>query len=616
MVSAKWLELSLELSEEPGRKVDDKVAKARILRLLCSCYINTKDYVKARTCAETANSLCSTHAGSYLVTKIDLLTKSEEAPKSVRNLLTHDDIPFDLIICTLKVGVMNSWGAELLPLFDEIIARFENDSEKYEILCFLKIELLLSHLCDLPGALGFLERLLSDHHSGLHTLSTAAQQQVSSFIWNTATNFYATQEFHNAITWYKLSAPLFSQQENKAQCLRVISRCFLLLGEADQALEWALNARDIEPDSTLVHFLLYSIFLEKDDISEAFETLHRMSQSEESFDYLEASVVCAMQKNKHQISKQALECLINVTLSNLDKSKKGLLSKSVRTLFQLLSESQCSDGAKKKLSLVQTLASLLQTEDADHIAKYKDLVFNNNMDEMQWLTLVTWNMGVNSITEKDFSSITILFNATLVFSSYLPSSHSLLDMRMNCLAFVSLGQMNGPKKTTQVLESVLKNLKKCKELRAILRADPQGVKLDVQTDLMILSIEFEAYLHLCPPNISQVLAQIDALSLKPQKKAELLAQFAHTGSCFSINRKLAIQLLEESRALFISESNFTAASEITRKLITVCPRTDSLSYYDSTLSLLRLINSEAYPSDELLWLFITAYNCGIYCKYL
>eukprot|EP01126_Amoeba_proteus_P020402 TRINITY_DN2076_c0_g1_i15.p1 TRINITY_DN2076_c0_g1~~TRINITY_DN2076_c0_g1_i15.p1 ORF type:complete len:103 (+),score=8.57 TRINITY_DN2076_c0_g1_i15:379-687(+) len=87
-------------------------------------------------------------------------------------------------------------------------------------------------------------------------------------------------------------------------------------------------------------------------------------------------------------------------------------------------------------------------------------------------------------------------------------------------------------------------------------------KVDKNIDIILLSMEFESLCLLCPPNAPQVLVQVENLQLKPSKKAELLSQLATVAFNSGMhNRKLSIQLLQQSKALYLSESQFPQACE-------------------------------------------------------
>eukprot|EP01127_Copromyxa_protea_P008041 TRINITY_DN1834_c0_g1_i3.p1 TRINITY_DN1834_c0_g1~~TRINITY_DN1834_c0_g1_i3.p1 ORF type:complete len:803 (-),score=111.23 TRINITY_DN1834_c0_g1_i3:42-2297(-) len=560
----KWFEISLEL--ESNAVSLEKDQKARLLRLMSNCFLELGSYDQALVHAEAANCIVSHPAGHYLIAKTKLATKADDAVDTLKLFLSQNFITFELSICILKAAVLNSMFDGFLEAFDVALPKFLNDPDKYEKLCFLKLEALISHFSDTTMALSFLEKLLSDHNLGSHRLSGPAQQQISFFIWNTATTFYISSDYMNALVWYRLCAPLLSE-DNRSQCFRVVGRCYLLCQELNQALEWTLRAKDLDPDAISCYFLLYDIYLETGRVVDAFECLHHMTRFQSSAEFLEASAILAVQKRQQALAIQAFEGLLSITASNLERSKKGFFCKVARTLLQTCLELKDSTELQDKIaSTIVTFTKSLDVSDTESISRLKDMVFANALDEIQWMNSFAWNSAVGAVEKKNFTLMHELFTSCLVLCRYLPDSSSLVETRMNCLVYSAIALLRTSKgRNKPILEDVMRIIKQCRELKSSLESN--GVKLDKAIEIALVSVEFESLLHLCPPNLVTVLAKLNELSIKPIKKASILAELGMIAE--PVNKKLASQLLQESRQIFVAESEFGKSCQITRNLISV-----------------------------------------------
>lgn len=160
-------------------------------------------------------------------------------------------------------------------------------------------------------AKAMIEQAISQHLDGTHKLSVEIAKELQARLWNLGVerfevrgwlmhaaraphiSFSQNREHALALEWFMHCFRLseFSESTHKASLLRyawmryagpnalhrVISRCYLALGNLSFSLEFAAQAYSVEPRNMLSSYLLFTVFVEQKNVTEGSKHIRRCS---------------------------------------------------------------------------------------------------------------------------------------------------------------------------------------------------------------------------------------------------------------------------------------------------------------------------------------------------
>ncbi|KAL6078845.1 Testis-expressed protein 11 [Balamuthia mandrillaris] len=668
--SVSWLQTSYDiLDTEQDPSDGQSIAKqARTLRLLAHCFISLGQYDRAKQCAQIASELQENPSVLYLLAKLQLLENHKEAAQNtLERLLKHKEantLEMGLAACELA---REHKKPEIAMSCYKLLAEMyrSNNAAFCKIRC-RQFELLICEdgLYDMERATSFVEEITHEHNSGKHRISGPELKQFHQLMWNAGATFFQREEYEQSLKWFELSRRMLEPNDtvNQANCLRIISRCHLLLKQYEMSLENANAALQIEANA-FTYFLIFLIQVHMGHDTEAVSALRLLCQSD-SFDarYLDVAAEKAWELKRQAVAVEALESIINTynTRSNeissdggrrmsgvnTHNSNKGYLGKVLRNLIKLTAfEKKLSEDEDKSTSVLSSVSYYMKLG-AEKIKEYGTDMFSCP-DELEWLIAVCWDFGKSAAKANEMEIGRKLFRFAYVFSEQLEmTAASLETMKTSLLCSIScqLEHCAVSLSTTEAcLHAVIEDVNTCYSLcmqqQRLLsqqhvplnrpkqhrffsvdktktstdessvsspsysnRAMDVVVEGNVVTNNKVLPLlklmELHARALLHQKNLVEVIKSAAALEGTTAELFEMMAEICLAKESKSVPG--AIESLKLCLNIILKQDPLDCAhcSKLYRKLIMLHSRDDSMTYYAQALSLLSKV--DATPSNDTI----------------
>ncbi|CAG8440859.1 2166_t:CDS:10 [Ambispora leptoticha] len=492
-------------------------------------------------------------------------------------------------------------------------------------------------------------------------ISHKAKVACQLILWQNGDRNYMTQKYEMAKKWYNLAYKWLSSNQldgkNAATLQRKIALCYLETNQLADAIEAIQQAENHEPNCAANFFILYHIEMERGQLTEAIQYLRDMCKGENFHNNMLAMAANeAYQKSNKEVLIEALKEL-------LLKHKKGDEMANVDILVLLrclirLTHSSLTSGNDTEKKLVKNhlcgyfeIASKIivtnKNQEENNTADPANLNDSTNskkvpLNEIEWFFKTAWNIGLefceNCEENSDTYAIRIFETALKFLNTYPEETTENIKRKKICLfttlsarIFLARQQKTISEKKDLFQQSLkdIQNYRKFqtklgKRKRTINDVDEETPDVETtkeaeksETDtLLVLLFEFEAKVNLCLWNELQTILDtaaaydFDVPSKMYERMAELLIE---ENECPSEVIFATLQALLDSimKGTQIDIEQFSRWFRMLVITALVKGKQTALQYFTQALDILNDYSKGKYPEEEIQWLMVTAWNCGI-----
>ncbi|XP_054695881.1 testis-expressed protein 11 isoform X2 [Grus americana] len=283
---------------------------------------------------------------------------------------------------------------------------------------------------------------------------------------------------------------------------------------------------------------------------------------------------------------------------------------ALKCLVRLMLSKVMAEDEEKRHEDINSILTYLTLAHKRLAESFTEEKFTGDMRilEAHWFRKVAWNLAVQfrSCPEKmrDF------FLLSFKLSQFCPSDKAVLIARKTCLLMAAavdleLGrQQVTPSEQTELLTRALQHLQACKEVWKILKLTGDFGK--DPTDTLLLLYEFEARSKLNDPTLHNLMESVWEQPQIEVKTLEIIASLAmESPARYPVLCKKALKsaLNLHRKQTVIDAVKF---SKCLHSLINLSLPTGLTDLDDCVLQ------EDAYPEMEILWLMIRAWNTGIF----
>ncbi|CAG8433498.1 6719_t:CDS:10 [Ambispora gerdemannii] len=450
-------------------------------------------------------------------------------------------------------------------------------------------------------------------------ISHKAKVACQLILWQSGDRNYMTQKHDIARKWYNLAYKWLASNQldgkNAATLQRKIALCHLETNHLSDAIEAIQQAKIHEPNCAANFFILYHIAMERGQLAEAIQYLHDMCKGENFH-----SNMLAMAANE-AYQKSNKEVLVEALKEILLKHKKGDDTANVDILVLL------------RCLIRLTHSSLMSGNDVE-----KKLVKNHICGYFE----IAWNIGLEFCENCEENSDTHaikLFEIALKFLNSYPEETTENIKRKKICFFTTLSariflarQQKAVSEKKDLFQQSLKDIQNYRKFQTKLgkrkrtindvdeeNPDAESIKAAEKSEtdaLLVLLFEFEAKVNLCLWNELQAILDsaaaydFDIPSKIYERMAELLIEENEcpSGVIFATLQALLDSIMKGTQIDLEQFSRWFRMLVITAL---VKGKQTALQYFTQALDILNDCSKGKYPEEEIQWLMVTAWNCGI-----
>ncbi|RIA83168.1 meiosis protein SPO22/ZIP4 like-domain-containing protein [Glomus cerebriforme] len=416
-------------------------------------------------------------------------------------------------------------------------------------------------------------------------------------LWQNGDRDYSNQNYERAKQWYIIAYKWLTSNQtnsrNAAILQRKIALCYLEMDTLADAIEAVHKSQLHEHNSAANFYILYHIAMEKRQNDQAIRYLSDMCKG----DGFNGNMLAMAAHEAYK--KENKEVLIETLQEILKKHKNGESIANInilvllRCLIRMIHGSLSNNDAEKN-SLKERICDYFEmafilnnTMIENEICQTKKVPLN----DFEWFFKTAWNIALGFCHQSDNG---------------------------NDLYAVRLIEISHKK---EILEHVLEKVEQYKKMKKILgkrKFEENDEQSTSQKDLMlVLLFEYEAKVKLgLWDQLQNVINATEAFDFELPSKifermVELLINESDCPSAiiFSVLQILLNSIMKHKQADIEQFSRWFRMLIIT---IMLKNKPSAAQYHDQVLDIL---NQECvkgkYPADEIQWLMVNAWNCGI-----
>ncbi|CAG8637727.1 9593_t:CDS:10, partial [Acaulospora morrowiae] len=467
-------------------------------------------------------------------------------------------------------------------------------------------------------------------------------------LWQNGDKNYSNQKYDLARKWYLAAYKWMTagqvDDRNAAILQRKIALCYLEAHLLADAIEAVQHAKKHERNSAANFYILYHIEIERRQIEEAIRYLHDMCKGDGFHGNMLAMAANeAYQKGHKTILVEALKEILSKHRSGEDVAHIDVFV-LLRCLIRM-THGSLFGSEPEKTSLKDCICSyfeiafdLLESNYGDKIAQHGEEDENLSrkskvpLKELEWFFKTAWNMGLEFCQQaeggSDLFSIR-LFDVVYKFLCEYPEETIEYTNQKKICVFASLcgklflaRRQKSISRKANLLQAALTSIDQYKKLKKVLgkrkRDDAEENNSSTQNDaILVILFEFEAKVRLgLWDELLKVLDAAEAHDFEiPSKIYERMTELLiNEEGCPSTVVFSTLQVLLNSimKQKYVDIEQFSRWFRMLIITAMVKDKSAAMQYFDQALDILSQGCSKGkYPEEEIQWLMVNAWNCGI-----
>lgn len=234
-------------------------------------------------------------------------------------------------------------------------------------------------------------------------ISEKDKKEIFVVLWNKALDMFDVNEYEMSAKWMKLSSGQISNSDNEgySSCLRFICRCYIEDKKYQEALSYANNAIQYQPECIHGYLLKFRILVKMEDKNGAYDFIDDILSNSPYIEQFELSFFSSVSSELRSIGNS------NLALKTLLKSYELNFNSSRKEDSNNQSEIQSTTQKNIKKSIINSVFSLLlEIDDISYISK------SINIISSKWNSQVVYK-----IIKKEDENSTVSDSLLLSFTS-------------------------------------------------------------------------------------------------------------------------------------------------------------------------------------------------------
>ncbi|CAB4374170.1 unnamed protein product [Rhizophagus irregularis] len=486
-------------------------------------------------------------------------------------------------------------------------------------------------ICSIEVTLGFEQR----HGIVISHRTRIACQLI---LWQNGDRNYSNQDYERAKKWYLMAYKWLSSTKNRNAAIlqRKIALCCLEDDALSDAIEAVHKAQLHEDNSSANFYILYHIAMEKRQNDQAIRYLSNMCNGNGfNGNMLAMAAHEAYKKGNKEILIETLQEILKKHKNGEDIANINI-SVLIRCLIRMTHNSLSSNAEKN--SLKECICNYFEIASTFNDTTIKDVnetgIFQSKkapLNDFEWFFKTAWNIALGFCHQSDNGSdlyaVRLIEISHKFLNEYPEETIEHITRKKLCIFFSLCGkiffsrQEKSISKKKEILEQVLDKVEQYKKIKVSSKRKFENIENDGQSsqkDLMlVLLFEYEAKVKLgLWDKLQSVINTTEAFDFEiPSKIFERMVELLiNESDCPSTIIISTLQILLNS-IMKHKQADIEQFSRWFRMLIITAMLKNKQSAAQYYVQVLDILNQECtkgkYPPDEIQWLMVNAWNCGI-----